>query len=84
MGNTEIYGVLEKNIILGSANASPNMIFFKDPIYFRITHLSVDAGFCKNKLCFKPLNSFDMKCTLLLMVKMNIKQFLFHSSKIRA
>ena len=34
-------GILEKNIIFGSANASPNMIFFKDPIYFRITHLSV-------------------------------------------
>ena len=34
-------GILEKNIILGSANASPTMIFFKDPIYFRITPLSV-------------------------------------------
>ena len=34
-------GILEKNIILGSADASPNMIFFKDPIYFRITPLSV-------------------------------------------
>ena len=34
-------GILEKNIILGSANASANMIFFKDPIYFRITPLSV-------------------------------------------
>ena len=34
-------GILEKNIILGSAYASPNMIFFKDPIYFRITPLSV-------------------------------------------
>ena len=34
-------GILEENIILGSANASPNMIFFKDPIYFRITPLSV-------------------------------------------
>ena len=34
-------GILEKNIILGSANASPNMIFFKDPIYFHITPLSV-------------------------------------------
>ena len=35
------FGILEKNIILGSANASPNMIFLKDPIYFRITPLSV-------------------------------------------
>ena len=37
-------GILEKNIILGSANASPNMIFFKDPIYFRITPPSVLIG----------------------------------------
>ena len=34
-------GILEKNIILSSADASPNMIFFKDPIYFCITPLSV-------------------------------------------
>ena len=34
-------GILEKNIRLSSAKASPNMIFFKDPIYFRITPLSV-------------------------------------------
>ena len=34
-------GILEKKFILGSADASPNMIFFKDPIYFRITPLSV-------------------------------------------
>jgi hypothetical protein len=30
-----------KKFILGSAYASPNMIFFKDPIYFRITPLNV-------------------------------------------
>ena len=34
-------GILEKNTILGSADASSNMIFFKDPIYFRITPLRV-------------------------------------------
>jgi hypothetical protein len=30
-----------KKFILGSAYASPNIIFFKDPIYFRNTPLSV-------------------------------------------
>ena len=43
-------GILEKNI-LGSANASPNMIFFKDPIYFRITPLSV---YITNNVCWIP------------------------------
>ena len=45
--------ILEKNIILGSADALPNMIFFKDPIYFRITPLSVyitnNTWYPKNK-----------------------------------
>ena len=44
-------GILEKNIILGSANASPNMTFFKDPIYFRITPLSV---YITNTLHIQP------------------------------
>ena len=36
------------NIILGSADASPNMILLKDDIYFRITNLSVCYGYIES------------------------------------
>ena len=50
-------------------------------LYIMIRH-SID--FCKNKPRFMPLIIFHLNCILLLMMKMNIKQFLFHSWKIRA
>ena len=37
----QVKSSLNMHILRYVANASPNMIFFKDPIYFRITPLSV-------------------------------------------
>ena len=43
-----------------------------------------NVDFCKNEPLFIPLIIFHLNCILLLMMKMNKKQFLFHSWKIRA
>ena len=43
-----------------------------------------NVDFCKNEPRFMPLIIFHLICILLLMMKMNKKQFLFHSWKIRA
>ena len=43
-----------------------------------------NVDFCKNEPRFMPLKTFHLNCILLLMMKMNKKQFLFHSWKIRA
>ena len=43
-----------------------------------------NVDFCKNEPRFMPLIIFHLNCILLLMMKMNKKQFLFHSWKIRA
>ena len=42
------------------------------------------VDFCKNEPRFMSLIIFHSNCILLLMMKMNKKQFLFHSWKIRA
>ena len=41
-----------------------------------------NVDFCKNKTRFMPLIIFHFNCILLLMMKINKKQFLFHSWKI--
>ena len=43
-----------------------------------------NVDICKNEPRFKTLIIFHLNCILLLMMKMNKKQFLFHSWKIRA
>ena len=43
-----------------------------------------NVDFCKNQPRFMPLIIFHLNCILLLIMKMNKKQFLFHSWKIRA
>ena len=43
-----------------------------------------NVDFCKNEPRFVPLIIVHLNCILLLMMKMNKKQFLFHSWKIRA
>ena len=49
--------------------------------YIVIRH---NVDFCKNEHRFMPLIIFHLNCILLLMMKMNKKQFLFHSWNIRA
>ena len=43
-----------------------------------------NVDFCKNEPRFMPVINFHLNCILLLMMKMNKKQFLFQSWKIRA
>ena len=41
-----------------------------------------NVDFCKNEPRFMPLIIFHLNCIILLMMKMNKKQFLFHSWKV--
>ena len=52
----------------------------------RFLHIMIryNVDFCKNASRFMPLIILHLNCILLLMMKMNKKQFLFHSWKIRA
>ena len=50
-------------------------------VHIMIRH---NVDFCKNEPRFMLLIIFHLNCILLLMMKMNKKQFLFHSWKIRA
>ena len=43
-----------------------------------------NVDFCKNDPHFMPQIIFHLNCILLLMMRINKKQFLFHSSQIRA
>ena len=52
----------------------------------RFLHIMISHNieFCKNEPRYTPLTIFHLNCILLLVMKMNRKQFLFYSWKIRA
>ena len=60
------------------------MQFFSTVSSFLHNMIRHYVDFCKNEPRFMPLISFHVNCILLLMMKMNKKQFLFHFLKIKA
>ena len=50
---------------------------------YNVKTYNLYVNFCKNELRFMPLIIFHLNCILLLMMKMNIKQFSLQSWKIR-